>query len=334
MSRVHPTPLVQQVIKEVRSGSRRGLSPIGHGVCLLPNFFREQDLAHADALATIATRRNKLTTGTVTFSRSQDAVVASWEREAAGALGINTSHVEPVVFSAYTYPGDNVFDFTQGLPHRAFAVLVFLNSLPFGPGQLEFPTLNLRVRPSRGDALLLCLTDHHGRPDERMMPTLRGVKDHPVYMLRIFVDAVDVSKIVTNPRIEVPAPARRLTYNAILPHNLPCQEPTFMKILQEVTQEVITSEENRAETQVETKAETQVETRVEETKVVHTPPQSPVGAPKRVRTLTPDEIREVPSALNREYPVPRRPNDKKNLFDFVLLVAALLAIAFQVYKAM
>ena len=55
-------------------------------------------------------------------------------------------------------------------PRRLVTFFIYLNSLPSGAGgHTEFPLLNLKVQPVRGQALLFCNVRQSGEPDERVI---------------------------------------------------------------------------------------------------------------------------------------------------------------------
>ncbi len=165
-------------------------------IFLIDDFLTEAEIQHLDGLVTPARFAKSYTDAddgkkvvddyrTSTFvhlGKSCDAHIRQIESRAATIVGMAPDYVEPLQVVQYsegqkfethhdmgTLGPDNTVE--QVIPpRRLITFFIYLNSLPDDAGgHTEFPMLNLKVRPVRGQALLFCNVRRNGEPDERVI---------------------------------------------------------------------------------------------------------------------------------------------------------------------
>jgi prolyl 4-hydroxylase len=135
------------------------------------------------------------------LTKSQDKVVRAIEIKAADILGLDVCNVEPLQIVHYengqqftlhhdagTFNAENgeIVDVIH--PRRLVTFFVYLNNLPENEGCTEFPSLNLKVHPIRGSAVLFCNMLPDGNADKRTIHCANPVS-YPLekYGLNIWV---------------------------------------------------------------------------------------------------------------------------------------------------
>ena len=165
-------------------------------IFLIDGFLTDVEIQHLDRLVTPARFAKSYTDAddgkkvvddyrTSTFvhlGKSCDAQIRQIETRAATMVGMAPDNVEPLQVVQYsegqkfethhdmgTLGPDNTVEQVFP-PRRLVTFFVYLNSLADGAGgHTEFPLLNLKVQPVRGQALLFCNVRRNGEPDERVI---------------------------------------------------------------------------------------------------------------------------------------------------------------------
>ena len=93
------------------------------------------------------------TSTSVTLEPSHDPTVAAIEQRLAALVGLPVEQLESLV--VVKYESGQFFGHHHDGLFRPYTVFVYLNDLPpGGGGETRFPMLSLRVRPTRGTAVL------------------------------------------------------------------------------------------------------------------------------------------------------------------------------------
>jgi hypothetical protein len=165
-------------------------------IYLIPEFLRQNDLEYFDKVITIKKKSFKASftenedkkkwiseDRTSTFfhlSKSQDGDCTRLEQRAADLVGMSVNNVEPMQIVSYT--SDQKFDLhhdagtleedgsvTMVLPRRLITFFVYLNDIPEGQGETEFPLIGLKVTPKRGCAVLFCNVNETGEGEPKVV---------------------------------------------------------------------------------------------------------------------------------------------------------------------
>lgn len=86
-------------------------------------------------------------------------------------------------------------------PVRYITTLVYLNDLPEGEGETNFPKLNLSIKPEKGSALIFCNILPSGNPDIRLIheakPLLSNLKK---YAINIWINDTNYQHLALDDR--------------------------------------------------------------------------------------------------------------------------------------
>jgi hypothetical protein len=165
-------------------------------IFLIDGFLTDVEIQHLDTLVTPARFAKSYTDAddgkkvvddyrTSTFvhlGKSCDAQIRQIETRAATLVGMAPDYVEPLQVVQYSEGQKFETHHDMGTlgpentveqvfpPRRLVTFFIYLNSLADGAGgHTEFPLLNLKVQPVRGQALLFCNVRRNGEPDERVI---------------------------------------------------------------------------------------------------------------------------------------------------------------------
>lgn len=115
------------------------------------------------------------------INKSSDRIIRSIESKCAEIIGLSTVNIEPMQIVSYTNSqkfdihhdiGEWNFDTNEIIiqyPKRLVTYFVYLNTLPYGQGETEFPFLKLKIKPESGKALMFCNVLSDGSPDHRVV---------------------------------------------------------------------------------------------------------------------------------------------------------------------
>lgn len=113
------------------------------------------------------------------LAKSQDVIARNIEERASSIVGLDVQNVEPMQIVSYTngqkfnvhHDAGTLEDdgnVTLVPPTRLITFFVYLNDLPEGQGATEFPSLELKVTPKRGSAVMFCNLLENGECDPRV----------------------------------------------------------------------------------------------------------------------------------------------------------------------
>ena len=188
-----PTPLDEQR----RTGRRLILKNSSPHLYIIKNFLSNAEIAHLDSkyitpnfskfarsytddgsVGSDKTYNDNRTSTFMWLQKAGDTTLRNIERRAAEIVGLPSFNVEPFQIVAYKNGqefkthhdmGELMEDGTvqAGEPRRLVTFFVYLNTLPFGQGHTEFPSLNhLSITPERGMALMFPNILSDGMPDK------------------------------------------------------------------------------------------------------------------------------------------------------------------------